>query len=298
MTKKLLTILLFIALNLLLTSCTKRARVDFLSPFEQFAEWNYDETGMYIDGKQISETLAQYGLLDEIKSGLDDELKDFGTCTAEISGFNTRDKKVALLVIKQGHFQIYILFSNNGGGWNADGYTFLNERFDAGYRMEISNNGEYWLVLNHESNRGLGLTLTDEVWINPDGSVAAQYPLSGWVYFFPESTNQAWAEFSTTPYYDKDSIIVLNYRITFHFTYKDKFQSVYSPVILENWVYDLDKAELVFTGSDPELPDEISSKAGNISSDYGIIGKYIDYYKPRFNDKPVSTLEDWEMLME
>jgi len=58
----------------------------------------------------------------------------------------------------------------------------------------------YWLVVRHEANHGTGLYIYDEIWYNPDGSVAAEYPLEGSVLFFPQNIDpEAYAHFPARP---------------------------------------------------------------------------------------------------
>ena len=297
-TKRLLFLMLFTAVIIFAVSCTNSNKGDLsLSPFAQFESWSNDESGVYTDGKRISDTLKQYGILDSILTDINnDDLTNFNACAAEISGYSVKDKKVALLLLKQGGFHIYVLFSESGNAWKCDGYTYQRERFEPEYRIEKSDDGSlYWLVLKHESNHGTGTTLFDEIWVNPDGSIAAQYPLSGWVDFYPENTSYASAEYScSNPYYDGGSKIILDYTIKFSFNYKEKFQSVYSPVVREYWVYDLQKSEFAFKNAEPDLPFEKNT----VSDDYGIIAGYLDYYKTRVEEQAISSIEEWENLME
>lgn len=300
MFKKLTGILIGVSIVLLTSSCTSKTKTDVsLSPFAQYESWDSDESGLYIEGKQVSNTLERYGILKDLIEEINDvELTDFNACTAVINGYALKDKKIALLRIEQGHLQIYIMFSSSGDIWKADGYTYQRERFETAYRIERSSDGlAYWLVLQNEKNHGTGLSLMDEVWINPDGSIAARYPLSGWSYFLPDSLNNAWAEYSSTPYYDGDHTITLDYSIAFHLKYNDNFQSVYAPVVREYWTYNLQKSEFTFMNSEPELPDELNRASYDRPDDYGILARYFEYYKSHLPDKTVLSLEDWEALM-
>lgn len=274
------------------------------SPFLQFESWESDETGLFTDGNQIRDTLKPYGLLEKISAEIyadySDDFEVFGACTAKIDGFTIGSKKAALLLIQQGHLHIYIMFSNNGEVWVADGFAYQSERYEPQYRIEKSGDGaRYWLVLKHESNHGSGLQLFDEIWHNPDGSIAAQYPLSGSSAFLPVNIADAWGEYSSDPYFDGESTIIVDYTIKFYYNYKHKFQSAYLLVIRERWNYDLNKSQFSLVESSSELPENFDTIYDGISmDDYGILGRYIEFYEEEVGEKNVSSIGDWEKLME
>jgi hypothetical protein len=201
------------------------------------------------------------------------------------------------------------MFSNSGDKWIVNGFAYQNERGEPEYRVVQSSDGKrYWLVVKHESNHGTGLYIYDEIWYNPDGSVAAEYPLEGSTLFFPQMIEPAAnTYFSTSANYDGDSTISLSYSVSFVYSYKDsfqtpgyvyKFQSEYCPVLRENWEYDLKTQQLKFVSCDPAIPESFSTMKHVVSADYGILQGYIDFYRTRLWDKKITTLAEWEKFME
>lgn len=276
------------------------------SPFTQFETLKRGEIGF--DSEQVDDILRSYGIYDSILAKVPKEVYNDALCRdVNISGFNIGNKKVAVLLINKGHLYIYVMFSNNSDQWIVDGFAYQNERDKPEYRIERSGDGtRYWLVVKHEANHGTGLYIFDEVWYNPDGSFAAEYPVEGSTWFFPE-TIEPYVDtyFSTTAYYDGDSKISLSYAISFVYGYKDnsqdssyyKFRSEYHPVIRDYWEYDLKTQQLGFISSDPALPEGFSAMKHAASSEYGILQGYIDFYKTRLGDKKITTLGEWEKFV-
>ena len=313
-------LVLLIALVFILTSCNTTlpsqpsnslslASVkpkEVLSPFTQFENLKRGEVG--IDGEQVDNILRSYGIYDRVLAKVPKEAYIDSFCSdVIISGFSVGNKKVAVLLIEKGHLCVYIMFSSSNDKWIVDGFTYQNERDKPEYRIEQSSDRtRYWLVVKHEANHGTGLCIYDEIWYNPDGSVAAEYPIEGSTLFFPQivepDTN---TYFSTSAYYDGDSKISLSYLISFVYGYKDKsqesgsykFQSKYCPVIRDYWEYDLKTQQLKFVSSDPDLPENFSTMKHVASAEYGILQGYIDFYRTRLGDKKITTLGEWEKFM-
>ena len=316
-TKKLL---LLVTLTIVLTSCstpmsnnpanpgsvTSTESSVVLSPFTQFENLKRDATG--INSEQMDEILWSYGIYDILLSNIPTEVyKDSVYLDVRISGFNVGNKKGAVLLIDKGHLFIFIMFSNTNGKWIANGFTYQTERDKPEYRVEQSSDQmRYWLVVKHEANHGTGLYIYDEVWYNPDGSVAAEYPIEGSNLFFPEDIEPgANTHFSTSASFDGDSKVSLAYSINFEYGYKDsiqdnafyRFESVYHPVIREYWDYDLKTQQFKFISCQPTLPESLSKITHTVSAEYGILQGYIDFYKSRLGNKKITTLEEWEEFM-
>lgn len=312
--------LLLIAITIILTSCsttepsgpsnspslTSVKQNDVLSPFTQFEKLKRGEAG--IDSEQVDNILKSYGIYDRVLEKVPNEICSIPFCDdVRISGFNIGNKNIALLLIKKVNTHIYVMFSNSDDKWIADGFTCQTERYEPEYRIEQSSDGaRYWLVVKHEANHGTGIKISDEIWYNPDGSQAAEYPIEGYNLFFPEIVESgAEAHFSTSASYDGDSKIGLSYRISFVFGYKDNFQdsynyrfkSEYRPVIFDSWEYDLKTKQLKFESSYPDLPEGFSTMKHIVSGEYGILQGYVDFYRTRLGDKKITTLEEWEKFM-
>lgn len=281
---------------------------DALSPFTQFESIKRGETG--INGEQVDNILRSYGIYEKILEKVTQNVyNDSSYYDVKINGFDIGNKKVAVLLIDKGHLYIYVLFSNSGDKWVVNGFAYQNEREKPEYRIEQSSDGtRYWLVVKHEANHGTGLYIYDEIWFNPDGSIAAEYPLEGSTLFFPENIEPAAnTYFSTSANYDGDSTISLDYSVSFVYSYKDgiqnpeytnKFQSEYRPAIRETWQYDLKTQQLKFVSSEPALPQSFSAMKHKVSAEYGILQGYIDFYSTRLGDKKITTLAEWEKFME
>lgn len=314
-------LLLLMILTSILTSCntsstnhpsnylleTSVKSLEVLSPFTQFETLKIGEVG--INGEQVDNILRSYCIYDEILAKITKKVyNDSSYCDVKINGFYIGNKKVAVLLIDKGHLSIYVMFSNSGDKWIVNGFAYQNEKGEPEYRVEQSSDGtRYWLVVKHEANHGTGLYIYDEIWYNPDGSVAAEYPLEGSTLFFPQIIEPAAnTYFSTSAYYDGDSTISLSYSVSFEYGYKDsfqntgyvfKFQSEYCPVIREYWEYDLVTHQLKFVSCDPALPESFSTMKHEASADYGILQGYIDFYRTRLGDKKITTLAEWERFI-
>ncbi len=278
-----------------------------LSPFTQFE--NFEKGGeLGIENEQVDSILRSYGIYDKIMAKVPrEDYTGSNYSDVKISGFSIGNKTVALLQINKGHLYIYVMLSNSGDKWIADGFAYLAERFKPEYRVEKSNdNTKYWLVVKHEANHGTGLQIFNETWYKPDGTVAGEYPVEGSTLFFPQSVQpEANTYFFSSADYDGDSRIHLSYSISFEYDYRDNpqdegfyFTSKYRPVIREHWEYDLKTQRLQFTTCDPALPQNLVGMKRKVSSDYGILQGYIDFYRARLGDKMVTTLEEWEKFME
>ena len=273
------------------------------SPFSQFENFMSDETGLYTDGTCIKSLLNTYGILDQLSIEIFNESSyDFKLCTTKMDSFMVGKKKVALFFIKQGHLHIYVMFSMTNKTWGSDGFVYQNELNEPQYRIEKSNDVEkYWLVLKHNVNHGLGLQLYDEVWYNPDGSIAAQYPLSGSITCFQLNMNNSiWAEYSSSPYFDGECTITMAYFIQFHYSYRKGFISTYLPVIREYWAYYIDKYKFEMIESDPSLPENfnITYYDATLEGDYSILGRYFNFYKRQLAYKNISSLAEWEEFIK
>lgn len=277
-----------------------------LSPFTQFE--NLKRVEMGIDSEQVDNLLKAYGIYDGILAKVPKEAYNNSICRdVGISGFSIGDKKVAILLINKGHLYIYVMFSNSNDKWSVDGFAYQNEREKPEYRVEQSADGtRYWLVIKHEANHGTGLYIYNEIWYNPDGSTAAEYPIEGSALFFPQIVEpDANTYFSTSVYYDGDSKISLSYSISFVYSNKDSFhdygfyrsQSEYSPVIFDNWEYDLNTQKLQFVSCNPDLSESYSTMEHVESAEYGILQGYIDFYRIRLGDKKITTLKEWEKFI-
>lgn len=312
--------LLLIVLAFNLTSCsttvpsgssnsptlTSSKQNEVISPFAQFEKLKRGEVA--INSEQVDNILRSYGIYDRVLEKVTkDEYNIPFYDDVRISGFNIGNKNIAVLLIKNGHTHIYVMFSNSNDKWIADGFACQTERYEPEYRVEQSSDGaRYWLVLKHEANHGTGIQIFDEIWYNPDGSQAAEYSLEGHNLFFPEFIESgAETRFSTSASYDGDSKISLSYRISFVYGYKDnfqdsnyfRFQSEYRPVMFDSWEYDLKTQQLKFVSSDPDLPEGFSALKHVVSGEYGILQGYIDFYQTRLGDKKITTLEEWEKFM-
>jgi hypothetical protein len=210
-------------------------------------------------------------------------------------------------MIKKSHLYIYVMFSGINNKWMVDGFTYQNERFEPEYRVEHSEDEtRYWLVVRSEANHGTGLNIEDEFWYNPDGSLAAEYPIEGSTLFFPEHISPgAGANFSSTASYDGDSNISLSYLISFAYNYKNnsqdsnfyELQSEYRPVVRYNWEYDLKSGQFHYVSCVGDLPDKFSSMKHVSSSEYGILQGFIDFYKASLGEKEITSLEEWEKFV-
>ena len=276
-----------------------------LSPFTQFGNLERDEMGF--DSEQVDNILRTYGIYDDVLEKLSKEdakeLYVDSICNnVKINGFNVGNKKVAVMMINKGHLYIYLMFSNSNDEWMVDGFSYLIERIEPEYRLEQSSDGnKYWLVVKHEANHGTGLYIFNEIWYNPDGSVAAEYPIEGSTFFLPGNIDaNTDTYFSGSAEFDGDTKIYLTYRVSFEYSYdkqKDnfyRFRSKYSPSIQDYWEYDLKTRRLEFKSSDSELREDSNAIEHKASPDYGILQGYIDYYKTKIGDKKITTLEEWE----
>lgn len=281
-----------------------------ISPFTQFETIKRGENG--ISSEQVDNILQSYFIYDKIKEKMNNDffVGSFFS-NIKISGFYIGDKQVAVLLIEKGHISIYVMFSNSGDDkWVVSGFVHQNERKKSEYRIEQSSDGiRYWLVVNNEANHGTGTQIYNEIWYNPDGSVAAEYPIEGSTFFFPELIKpSADTYFSTAVDYDGESAISLSYSISFMYHYKGsfqnhpgyvyKFQSKYSPVLREYWEYNLKTQQLRFISCDPPLSESFSTMNREMSADFGILQGYIDFYKTRLSNKQITTLAEWERFME
>jgi hypothetical protein len=314
-------LLVLIVLTFILTSCnaispshplnfqslTSVKSNEVFSPFTQFENLKKSEE-VGINSEQVDNILRSYGIYDRVLAKVPKEVYIDSICSdVRISGFCIGNKKIAVLLINKGHLYIYVMFSNSGDEWIVNGFACQNERDKPEYRVEQSSDeARYWLVVKHEANHGTGLYIYDEIWYNPDGSVAGEYPVEGSTLFFPQIVEpDANTYFSTTAYYDGDSKISLSYLISFEYGYKDnlqdygfyRFQSKYCPVIRENWEYDLKTQQFKFISCDPALPESFSTMKHVASSEYGILQGYIDFYRTRLGEKKINTLGEWENFM-
>jgi|GEM_PF-3071424 len=313
--------LLLIAITLILTSCnavppnnssasqaqTSMKSKEVSSPLTQFE--NLERNGdMSFDGRLLDDLLRSYAIYDRLLEKVPKEDYLDSICSdIKINGFSIGNKKVALLQINKGHLYIYVMFSNKKDKWIVDGFTYQREREKPEYRVEKSGDqAKYWLVIRHEANHGNGLQLFDEIWYNPDGSVAGEYPSEGSALFFPELViPEANAYFSASVDYDGDSRVYLSYSISFEYTYgsntKDSglyaLQSKFRPAVRDNWEYDLKTQQLEFISCDPGLPQGFSRMEQVASADFGILQGYIDFYRTRLGDKKVATLGEWEKFI-
>lgn len=281
---------------------------EVLSPFTRFE--NLEKGGeMGIDNEQVDNLLRSYGIYDKIMAKVPiEEYTGSNYSDVKISGFSIGNKTVAILQINKGHLYIYVMLSNSGDKWTADGFVYLKERFKPEYRVEKSNdNTKYWLVVKHEANHGTGLQIFNETWYKPDGLVAGDYPAEGSTLFFPQSVQpEADTYFSSSADYDGDSRIHLSYSISFEYVYRGssqeegsfRFTSKYLPAVLEYWEYDLETQQLQFISCYPALPQTFGAMKRSASSEYGILQGYIDFYRMRLGDKKVTTLGEWEKFME
>jgi len=310
--------LLLFAISVLLTSCgiiqpgkssdTAEGSENALSPFAVFESIKKSE-GVAIDSSQVDNILKSYDIYDKIaEKAASDEFIKADYSDAAISGFSVGSKKAAILLLRKGHFYIYVMFSKEVDKWNADGFACHKERFEPEYRVESSDDGEkYWLVIKHESNHGTGLQIYDEIWYNPDGSIAVQYPAEGSTEFFPQNIEPAaYASFKAFADYDGKNTISISYSLNFEYSYKEsfknpgyayKFKSDYSPAIREYWKYDMQTNQLVFVSCSPDLPESFSAMKHEASPDFGILEGYIDFYRTKLGNRKITTLEEWESFI-
>ncbi len=315
-------LLLLVSISFMLTSCntvtpthisnslshTTVNSKEVSSPFAQFE--NLKRKGeVGFKREQVDNILRSYGIYDKVMTKIipkEDYINSI-SFNVEINGFNIGDKKVSILLIKNGHMYIYIMFSNSSNKWVVNGCAYQNERDKPDYRIERSSDEtKYWLVVKHEANRGTGLQMYDEIWYNPDGSVAGEYPIKGSTLFFPQIVEpEANAYFSASADYDGDSKIHLSYSMSFEYGYKENSQdfssyrifSKYSSTLRENWEYDLKTQQLKFISCNPALPQGFSTIKHKASADYGILQGYIDFYRMRLGDKTIATLGGWEKFV-
>ncbi|OPX43314.1 hypothetical protein CLHUN_28620 [Ruminiclostridium hungatei] len=318
---KIRELLLLIVITLILTSCNTvpsnnssasqfiqpMKQKEVLSPFTQFENLERNED-MVFNSKLLDDILKSYGIYDRLLEKVPKEDYIDSLCSdIKINGFSIENKKVAVLQIIKGHLYIYIMFSNSDDKWMVDGFAYQKEREKPEYRVEKSSDqAKYWLVIRHEANHGSGLQLFDEIWYNPDGSVAGEYPVEGSALFFPEMVvPEANAYFSASVDYDGDSSIYLSYSISFEYTYKSNakdsglygLQSKFRPAVRDNWEYDLKTRQLKFLSCDTGLPQGFSRMEHLASDDFGILQGYIDFYRTRLGDKKVATLGEWEKFI-
>lgn len=277
---------------------------EVLSPFTQFAKLKKVDAGF--DSDQVNNILRSYGVYDELHSKISDY--NGPVCTdIRVNEVNIGNKSAAVLLIKKNHLHIYIMFSYGNGKWAVDGFTYQSERFEPAYRIEKADDGtRYWLVVEHEANQGTGIHIDDEIWYNPDGTVAAEYPKEGYDLFFPQQIEpEAAAYFSTSASYDGDSIIYLSYSIRFVY-YKDNFKdesnyyessSEFRPLIRYDWEYDLKSQQFKCVSGNSALPAGFHMMKHETSPEYGILQGFIDIYKERLGDKKIITLEEWEKFI-
>lgn len=273
------------------------------SPFSQF-EYLEKTTEIGIDSEQVDNILKTFNVYEEVM----EEVIESGNAEAHysdvsISGFNIGNKKVAVLLLEKGHLYIYVIFSNCYDTWTTEGFVCLNERFKPEYRIEQSSDGtRYWLVAKCETNHGTGLQIFNEIWYNPDGTVAADFPIEGYTAFFPQMIKPAAnAKFSASADYDGNSKISLSYAISFLYHYEgefdlDKYICEYSPVIREYWEYNLKTRQLEFITSDPALSESFKMLNPEMSAEFGVLEGYIDFYGIHLSDT-ITTLEDWEKFI-
>ncbi len=310
---KLILLVLFI---FLFTSCSTITRKESSynqivtsiesSPFSQFE--GIEQTAQDgVDSEQVDNMLRSYDIYDKIMEKVSEtEYTRAPYSNLSVSGFNIDNKKVAMLLLEKMHLYIYVMFSNINNTWTVDGFAYQIERYEPEFRIEQSNT-DYWLVIRYETNHGSGLQIFNEVWYNPDGTVAADYPIEGYTEFFPQEIKpSANATFSSSAYFDGDSTISLPYTINFNYNYMDsyegkdfmnRFKSSYSPILRENWAYNLKNQELEFVSTEPDLPESFKEIDHEASADFGILQGYIDFYRIQLGNKTISTLEEWERLI-
>ncbi len=278
-----------------------------LSPFIQFQKLKRGEMGF--DSEQVDNVLRLYGIYDRILEKVPNEVYRDSLCRdVIINGYNIGNKNIAVLQVNKGHLYICIMFSKINHKWAVEGFVYINGREKPEYRVEQSGDGRrYWLVVKQEANRGTGLNIYDEIWYNPDGSVAAEYPIEGSTLFLPENVEPgANTNFFASVDYDGDSKISLSYSISFLYDCKDnlqddsfyRFQSKYSPVIRDYWEYDLKTRQFKFMSSYPALPKSFNTMKHVSSNEYGILQGYIDFYRTQIGNKKITTLAQWEKFME
>jgi len=279
-----------------------------VSPFAMFENLKVTD-GNIIDSSEADNILKAYGIYDKIAEKLEGtEFIGSDYTDAEVSGFSIGSKKTAIMLLRKGHLHIYVMFSKWEDEWKADGFAYQNERFEPEYRIEHSVEEEkYWLVIRHESNHGTGLQIFEEIWYNPDGSVAAQYPVEGSSEFFPQNIEPtAYAYFTAFADYDGKNTITISYSVNFEYGYKEsfknqsyayKFKSSYSPAIREYWKYDLQTQQFSFASCSPDLPGSFSTMKHESSPALGILQGYIDFYGTELGDGRIATLEEWESFM-
>ena len=315
-------VLSFIVIAVFLTSCsltqpgsssdtpltTQAGAKSVLSPFALFESIKKSE-GIAFDRSQVDNVLKSYDIYDKIAEEIaETEFIESDYSDVAISGFSFGNKKVAIMLLRKGHLYIYIMFSNGEDKWKFDGFAYHNERFEPEYRVENSGDGEkYWLVVRHESNHGTGLQIHDEIWYNPDGSVAAQYPVEGSSEFFPQNIEPAaYANFTAYADYDGKSTISISYSVNFEYGYKEsfnnrsyayKFKSDYSPAIREYWNYDLQTQQLNFVSCSPDLHEGFSTLEHEVSPAFGMLQGYIDFYRIKLGDRKITTLGEWESFI-
>lgn len=270
-----------------------------LSPFTQFESLEKsDEIG--INSEQVNDILRSYGIYNRIVEKITEkEYIESDYSDIKINAFSIGNKKVAVLLLEKVHLHIYVMFSYSFDEWTVEGFTYQLERYEPEYRIEQSSDeSKYWLVVRHEANHGTGLQIFNEIWYNPDGSVAAEYPLEGSSEFFPQIIEpMAQANFSTSVNYDGHSTIFLSYSVSFIYSYKNNFQSSYSPVIREYWEYDLKTQQLTFVLCDPILPESFNMMKHDVSADFGILQGYIDFYRMQLVNIKITTLAEWERFI-
>lgn len=269
------------------------------SPFTQFDVLECDETGF--PGEQVEKLFQAYGIYEEIQGIITKTgYEDFTHCHIHINGFSVGDKKGAIILLNKGNLFIYVMFSGEDGQWKVDGYTYHDERYEPEYRIEKSyDDSEYWLVVKYEANHGMGSSLINEVWYNPDGSIAAQFPIEGYSVFLPDNIQTgASIYFTGTSYYHGGSLISLHYSVSLEYEYKEGYRSTYSLVPNENWEYDLQSHQFRFVSAYPHLPDYMGTVEHVASDDHGIMHGYIEFYKEQIGDKKITHLEEWESFLE
>lgn len=290
--------------NLQLPASAKSNEVS--SPFTQFENLKKGEE-IGFSSTQADNLLRSYGIYDKVLTKVPKEDYISSACAdVKIEGFNIGNKKVAVLLINKGHLYIYVMFSASNAKWIVDGFAYQKEREKPEYRIEKSSDEtSYWLVVKHEANHGTGLQIFDEIWYKPDGSTAGEYPAEGFTLFFPQIVEPAAnTNFSSSVNYDGDSRISLSYSISFEYSCTNnsqdnfnRFTSKYSPVIRENWEYDIKTQQLKFISCDPALPESFSTMKHSVSGEYGILQGYIDFYKMKLENKKITTLGEWEKFV-
>ncbi len=276
-----------------------------LSPFAPFTKLKKTDAGF--DSDQVDNILRSYGVYDKLLA----KITNYNDPICEdikVNEVNIGNKSVAVLLIKKGHLHIYVMFSYSKDQWAVDGFAYQNERFEPVYRIEKKEDGtRYWLVVEHEANHGTGVHIENEIWYNPDGTVAAEYPTEGYDSFFEQQIEpEGDTYFSTSASYNGDSIISLSYSVRFVYHYKDNFKneanyyestSEFRPVIRYDWEYDLKSQAFKYVSCYSALPARFSTMKHESSSEYGILQGFIDFYKERLGDKKITTLEEWERFI-